>query len=117
MRQQVFQVALGVALCAAQTVLADATFQQLNAKAAEALLTDKTLKYSDATQTFNASGRTVYTTSRPSWGYWSIRGAQYCSQWPPNSEWACFDLWLSEDGKTARFVDAWDNATDGRFVE
>ena len=117
MRQQVFQVVLGVALCAAFPVFADLTFQKLDADAVQTLLSEKTLTYSDATQQFYAAGRTLYTSSRPSWGYWSIRGAQYCSRWPPNSQCDCNDLWVSQGGTTVRFLDAWDNASDGRFLE
>lgn len=70
----------------------------------EATLNDQTLVYAgqDAWQLFKASGATLYNAGRDSWGYWRIQGDQYCSQWPPNAGWGCYDM--ETDGTDVRFV-------------
>jgi hypothetical protein len=77
-------------------------------------LTEQTLKYATATQTFYASGKTLYDSGRPSWGYWRVEGDQYCSQWPPNDLWACYGL--EQQGVKVRFVGQRDDITEGSFV-
>ncbi|MDU8926490.1 hypothetical protein RXV86_03740 [Alisedimentitalea sp. MJ-SS2] len=75
-------------------------------------LTDRELVYDGgAWQRFNASGRTLYNAGTDSWGYWSVRGDQYCSQWPPDAFWACYDMAM--DGERFRFVDAFGNVSAG----
>lgn len=61
-------------------------------------------------QTFSQSGATDYWDDRgaPSSGRWSVRGDQFCSQWPPSENWACYDMtadpetglvvWIAEGG-------------------
>ncbi|MEM8698034.1 MAG: hypothetical protein AAGF44_02635 [Pseudomonadota bacterium] len=68
--------------------------EEVPAKGGEirALLSEFTLTYEAAVQTFYASGRTLYDDGQPSWGYWEVRGDQYCSQWPPQAGWACYDV-------------------------
>ncbi|MGH6908486.1 MAG: hypothetical protein ACREDX_11580, partial [Aestuariivirga sp.] len=46
------------------------------------------------TQMFKANGDTLYqlTGTEAQNGYWEVRGDQYCSQWPPNAAWDCFDM-------------------------
>ncbi|MEL6479615.1 MAG: hypothetical protein AAFR17_19990 [Pseudomonadota bacterium] len=56
------------------------------------LLADTTLRYEAAVQTFYRSGRTLYDDGQPSWGYWEVRGDAYCSQWPPQAGWACYQI-------------------------
>ncbi|SLN59311.1 hypothetical protein PSJ8397_03149 [Pseudooctadecabacter jejudonensis] len=76
-----------------------------------AALTDRALVYDDgATQDFRASGRTLYNAGRDSWGYWAVRGDQYCSQWPPSDGWFCYDMARQGDG--LRFI-----AEDGSFTD
>jgi len=90
-------------------------FQRMTGGDITAALADQSLMYPTATQTFYASGRTLYDAGRPSWGYWTVRGDQYCSQWPPNDMWDCYDM--ATNGTTIRFIGASGNATDGRFKE
>jgi len=65
-------------------------------------LTDKGVTYEAASQHFYASGRTLYNAGANSWGYWRVEANRYCSQWPPNDLWACYDMELS--GKKVRFL-------------
>ncbi|SFS07598.1 hypothetical protein [Yoonia litorea] len=78
-------------------------------------LTDRTLIYSAATQRFYASGRTLYDAGRESWGYWAVRGDQYCSQWPPSDGWDFYDM--ATDGTQLRFIASDGSTTDGAFAE
>ncbi len=90
----------------------------LNQAGAELALTDRVLVYEGGeTQDFRASGRTLYNAGAPSWGYWEIREGRYCSQWPPSRDWDCYDLALSGDGASVRFVDDWENASVGRYTD
>ncbi|MEM9046705.1 MAG: hypothetical protein AAGC81_18650 [Pseudomonadota bacterium] len=56
------------------------------------LLTDQKVLGEGTTQIFYASGRTLYNDGHDSWGYWEVRGDQYCSTWPPQNGWACYDM-------------------------
>ncbi len=56
-------------------------------------------------QIFHKGGITYYSVGgAQSQGVWEVRGDQYCSQWPPNESWTCYDLMT--DGKTLSFVSA-----------
>lgn len=81
----------------------------------QGLLSDTTVEYPNARQTFYASGRTLYDDGRPSWGYWVARGDQYCSQWPPADGWACYDV--HEMHGAVRFIGQSGDATTGIIVE
>ncbi len=51
-------------------------------------------------QKFYESGRTLYNDGRDSWGYWRVEGDRYCSQWPPQEGWICYDMRVREqDGR------------------
>lgn len=76
-------------------------------------LEDRTLYYEGAEQEFYSSGQTSYTAGRPSLGSWAVRGDRYCSQWPPNDQWECYDM-EAADG-AVRFLDAYGNVTEGRY--
>lgn len=79
-------------------------------------LTGRVLAYPDTTQDFLASGRTLYIhKGRESWGYWRVQGDQYCSQWPPNDLWACYDM--ERRGAVLRFVGAGADITEARYAE
>jgi hypothetical protein len=66
-------------------------------------------------QIFQKSGVTYYTESgAQSQGVWAVRGDQYCSQWPPNESWTCYDLMT--DGKTYSFVSASGGRTSGTLL-
>ena len=84
--------------------------------AIEAALDDRKVRYALSEQVFYASGKTLYDAGRPSWGNWREQNGQYCSEWPPNALWSCYDLYLSADGTQVRFVGASGDKTDGVFV-
>jgi len=67
-----------------------------------AALEGRKLQYDSAWQDFRVSGRTLYNAGEDSWGYWSVRGDQYCSSWPPSDLWACYDM--ERSGDRLRFV-------------
>ncbi|MEL6685473.1 MAG: hypothetical protein AAFN63_06035 [Pseudomonadota bacterium] len=89
-------------------------WQVMDGAEVAAALTDRTLIYENATQRFYASGRTLYNAGQDSWGYWAVRGDQYCSQWPPGDQWDCYDM-VSLDG-VIRFIGADGSTTDGVFA-
>ena len=74
-------------------------------------LNGATVRYANAVQTFEASGKTVYTTTRPSEGQWREQGGKYCSIWPPGNVWACFAL--EREGNKIRFLGEDGSVTDG----
>jgi len=78
-------------------------------------LSDRTLYFGLTVQTFYASGRTLYDAGRPSWGRWRVQGDQYCSQWPPQDTWTCYDVVLSADGKRVRFVGQGNDVSTGVY--
>jgi len=90
------------------------TWQPMTGPQITAALTGATLQYASATQDFRASGRTQYVSGRPSWGYWQVRGDQYCSMWPPSDLWACYDM--ARRGDMLRFIGATGDTTDGTFI-
>lgn len=83
----------------------------------ERALDDRSVIYEAARQKFYASGRTLYDNGRPSWGYWAVRGDQYCSQWPPADGWACYDLAVTPDGSGVKFISQTGYETKGLFEE
>ena len=74
-------------------------------------LTGQVVQYENAWQDFRASGRTLYNAGRDSWGYWAVRGDQYCSMWPPSDLWACYDMEMADD--RIRFLDGSGEVTEG----
>ena len=85
-------------------------FVLLSGRQIEHALTGRAVVYADgATQDFRDTGRTLYNAGRDSWGYWAVRGDQYCSQWPPTDGWYCYDVSLN--GEVIRFI-----ADDGGFT-
>ena len=87
------------------------SWQLLDGDAVRAALTDQSFVYpAGEVQEFYASGRTLYVTSRPSWGYWEVRGDQYCSQWPPSDLWACYNV--ARRGEAIRFIGAHQDTYD-----
>jgi len=77
-------------------------------------LSDRTVIYDNATQRFYASGRTLYDAGQESWGYWAVRGDQYCSQWPPGDRWDCYDIAATEG--RVRFIGQDGSVTEGAFA-
>ena len=80
-------------------------------------LSGRKLQYENAWQDFRASGATLYNAGQDSWGTWTTRGAQYCSQWPPSARWACFDVALSEDGTKVRFEGTGNDISIGVYTD
>jgi len=62
----------------------------------------------NSSQSFSSGGETTFVEGRPSLGYWRVDNNQYCSKWPPSSQWACYDVFLNSGGNTVRF-----RGTDG----
>ena len=96
------------------TPLAAEDWVALSGAEIETALTGKKLQYDGAWQDFRASGRTLYNAGRDSWGYWAIRDDQYCSQWPPQALWDCYDVAAKSD--QIRFIGAHNDVTDGVYV-
>jgi hypothetical protein len=48
----------------------------------------------DWRQFFNANGDTLYVRGKepPSSGAWRVKGDQFCSQWPPATDWTCYTM-------------------------
>jgi hypothetical protein len=71
-----------------------------------AILTDKVLSAkTDTTQIFQKSGVTFFSENgSQSQGFWKVDGDKYCSQWPPNTAWPCYDV--LQDGSKITFVSA-----------
>lgn len=80
-------------------------------------LTGRKVVYETAWQDFRASGRTLYNAGTDSWGTWTTRGDQYCSQWPPSAAWACYDVDLNGDGTAVRFRGEGEDISVGHFAE
>lgn len=83
------------------------------------VLTSRTLAYghSGTTQDFKPSGRTLYDAGKPSWGYWRVQGDQYCSQWPPQGLWSCYDLFVSKNGRELKFVGESGDVSVGKYID
>lgn len=107
---------IGLGLCTALPVFAD-DWVKLDASGIAAALTGRTVQFDAATQDFRASGKTLYVTGQDSWGNWTTRGDQYCSQWPPSAMWTCYALFVSADGSKVRFSGAGDDVTVGVYVD
>jgi hypothetical protein len=75
------------------------------------ILSDKILYGKDAEQIFQKSGVTFYSAGgSQSQGNWKIDGEKYCSQWPPNEAWACYDI--TQDGNKITFISKDGNRTE-----
>jgi hypothetical protein len=80
--------------------------EQLGGDQIAAVLSDKSL-YGEQNgakieQIFQQAGTTFYLVNgASSVGQWQVRGNQYCSLWPPNPTWTCFDVF--EDAATVIF--------------
>ncbi|GFE65851.1 hypothetical protein [Litoreibacter roseus] len=95
-------------------------WEPLRGVTVEIALTDRVLQYEGATQKFFASGRTLYTSVRDSWGYSAVRGDAYCSQWPPSDGWACYKVERATTATgdvTLRFLSEDGSSTEGLYLE
>jgi hypothetical protein len=108
------RAAILAAFVAATPALA-AGWTPLEGDAIRAALTGRVLDYGSAWQDFRASGRTLYNAGADSWGTWTVQGDRYCSQWPPNAAWACYDVDISSDGEAIRFRGAGEDVSVGSY--
>ena len=92
-------------------------WRPLSGKEIREALADRTVDYEAAWQRFNASGRILHNAGQDSWGNWDVPGDAYCSEWPPQSAWVCYDVDLDADGQRVRFQGAGNDVTVGRFRE
>ncbi|MEM7242710.1 MAG: hypothetical protein AAF429_11045 [Pseudomonadota bacterium] len=69
-------------------------------------LTNAQVYYDNAhRQFFYEDGLTEYSSgSQPSLGNWRIQNDQYCSQWPPQKDWDCYEVRRSADGSRIVFI-------------
>lgn len=106
--------ALMILLLLANSVVAEPT--KLSGDAIATLLTDKMLyakiNDKDASQLFMKNGATFYSVGgAQTQGEWKVEGDKYCSVWPPNPTWVCYDVlqnethvsFVSPSGKTSEF--------------
>ncbi|MGB1235529.1 MAG: hypothetical protein ACPG5U_07340 [Planktomarina sp.] len=89
---------------------------QLFEEEVENLLNDTSWSYGSASQTFHKSGITEYNAGRPSIGNWRAYVGGYCSEWPPNAGWDCYDLFLDVDSGAIKFVSEGGDETIGTPV-
>ena len=82
---------------------AQAAETKLSGVEMQTILNDKILYGKDTEQIFQKSGVTFYSSGgNQSQGNWKIDGEKYCSQWPPNQSWACYDI--MQDGNKITFI-------------
>lgn len=98
-----------ILLTASLLFVSPAQAEEIILKAAEisTLLTDIVLQGESngqpANQIFQKSGATFYNAGgSQSQGTWKVEGDQYCSVWPPNPSWACYDV--ARDGDRVTFI-------------
>jgi hypothetical protein len=92
-------------------------WHKLNTEGITNALTARVLQYSNATQNFFADGRTLYESPMPSWGKWRAQNDQYCSVWPPQNIWVCYDIERDETGLHIRFVSNSGAKTTGTYID
>ncbi|MEM9580780.1 MAG: hypothetical protein AAF891_08845 [Pseudomonadota bacterium] len=95
--------------------LAEEGWTLLDGPGIQTALTGVTLDYPGAWQDFRETGRTLYNAGVDSWGYWQVQDDRYCSQWPPNAFWACYDV--HQRGNEIRFTGAHDDVSIGVIQE
>jgi len=69
-------------------------------------------------QEFHANGSTLYEDVELSWGRWDVRGDKYCSQWPPQQGWVCYDMasWYHDDARWVVWVGESGTRYEGRIA-
>lgn len=90
---------------------AEATEIKLSGAEIQTILVNKILYGKDTEQIFQKSGATFYGVGGgQSQGNWKIEKDKYCSQWPPNQSWACYDI--TQDGNKFTFISKDGNRTE-----
>jgi hypothetical protein len=84
--------------------LASAEEQVLKGVEILEVLGDKTLTADgDIQQLFQEGGLTLYMEKgSSSQGRWKVEKDEYCSQWPPNQGWSCYQV--TQDGEMITFI-------------
>jgi hypothetical protein len=92
-------------------------WQVLDGPAIRAALEMKDLRFPDGTeQLFFLGGITRFSHGWPNEGRWKVVGDQYCSQWPPARDWACYAVWSSAATGRVRFEGADHRVTEGTVM-
>lgn len=84
------------------------------------LLADRIMTGQDGSksweQVFQKGGMTLYKVGNAqSQGFWEVRGDQYCSQWPPSQNWACYDM--TRDGEAYFFISTSGERTEAKLLK
>ncbi len=110
MQKAIFGAAFMVAL-AGLSNMAAAEERKLTGDEIKAAIADKkvagtTENGAGWTQSFKANGDTLYqlTGTEAQNGGWEVRGDQFCSQWPPDPAWVCYDV-TGENGRVTFISD------------
>ena len=105
-----------------QALPAAADERPLSGAEIRAALADKTVQGIAAggkpyTQIFQKGGLTIYTVGpqASSNGFWEVRGDQYCSQWPPNESWSCYEV--TAEGASITFISASGKRYPGKLAD
>ena len=96
-------------------VFSDAGWLKLTGPEITQKLSNASLVYDGARQSFFESGRTLYDAGEESWGYWRVSGDRYCSQWPPHAVWECYDL--EQRGEKLRFVSDYGTIYEAEYAK
>ncbi len=107
-------IAVLLAFCAPAAHADSDKWRALSGDEITQALTGLMIQYPSAKQDFRASGQTRYNAGRDSWGSWTVRGSQYCSLWPPQGLWTCYDL--QQLGNRLRFVGAAGDVIEGELM-
>lgn len=92
-------------------------WQPLKAAQITATLERHILRHKDGSvQQFNFGGLTKYLRGWPNEGHWRVTEDSYCSLWPPQTQWSCYDVAASADGRRVRFTDAAGQVTEAAIV-
>ena len=108
---------LGVLVFSAEALAQE---EKLNGAEVKMALSDHTLKGAREDgklwqQIFQKSGVTFYSMgAAQSQGFWEVRGDQYCSQWPPNESWTCYDMTV--DAGDYHFISASGLRSSGKLL-
>ena len=80
-------------------------------------LTDSHIIYDNGhRQSFYSDGTTEYSSgSAPEQGLWRIEGDFYCSQWPPQDDWDCYTVSLSDQPRRVLFTGTGGDRYFGKF--
>lgn len=112
----IIRLALIILLSVNHAVASD-DWRQLDGPEITAALTARTVSYGKAVQGFFADGRTLYESPIPSWGKWQAQNDKYCSLWPPQGIWACYDLEQHKNGLRLRFISSNGDITEGHYID